>query len=241
MRLKVLHVVPGLDPAAGGPSRCVLGLARAQAANGASVSLATGGTATLSVGEVSGPGAGAGGSSNGLLIRQGPILLQRFAIPAPRLMSILHRSIRTADIVHLHSLWNGVITGAGCFARRHCKPVVLSPHGMLDAHNIKRRGSFKRWYLRLVDGRNLEALAAGAPVIASDRVTAAVELIEDGVNGFLHGLGDIATLADKMRAVLTLNHTERALMSAAARATVIKFGHEFAANNLVEGALAAIQ
>ena len=86
-----------------------------------------------------------------------------------------------------------------------------------------------------------EALAAGAPVIASDRVTAAVELIEDGVNGFLHGLGDIAALADKMRAVLALNHTERALMSAAARATAIKFGHEFAANNLVEGALAAVQ
>ena len=158
MRLKVLHVVPGLDPAAGGPSRCVPGLARAQAANGASVSLVTGGTATPSAGEMS--GAGAGGSSNGLLISQGPILLQRHAIPAPRLMSILHRSIRTADIVHLHSLWNGVITGAAWLARRHRKPVVLSPHGMLNARNIKRRGGFKRWYLRLVDGRNLEALAA---------------------------------------------------------------------------------
>lgn len=53
MRLKVLHVVPGLDPAAGGPSRSVLGLARAQAANGASVSLVTGGTATPSAGEMS--------------------------------------------------------------------------------------------------------------------------------------------------------------------------------------------
>ena len=158
MRLKVLHVVPGLDPAAGGPSRSVLGLARAQAANGASVSLVTGGTATPSAGEMSGPGAG--GSSNGLLIRQGPILLQRHAIPAPRLMSILHRSIRTADIVHLHSLWNGVITGAAWLARRHRKPIVLSPRGMLNARNIKRRGGFKRWYLRLVDGRNLEALAA---------------------------------------------------------------------------------
>lgn len=155
MRLKVLHVVPGLDPAAGGPSRSVLGLARAQAANGASVSLVTGGTATPSAGEMSDPGAG--DSSNGLLIRQGPILLQRYAIPAPRLMRILHRSIRTADIVHLHSLWNGVITGAAWLARRHRKPVVLSPHGMLDARNIKRRGGFKRWYLRLVDGRNLVA------------------------------------------------------------------------------------
>lgn len=160
MRLKVLHVVPVLDPAAGGPSRSVLGLARAQAANGASVSLVTGGTATPSAGEMSGPGAGAGGASNGLLIRQGPILLQRYAIPAPRLMRILHRSIRTADIVHLHSLWNGVITGAVWLARRQRKPMVLSPHGMLDARNIKRRGGFKRWYLRLVDGRNLEALAA---------------------------------------------------------------------------------
>ncbi len=86
-----------------------------------------------------------------------------------------------------------------------------------------------------------EALAAGTPVIASDRVSSAVELIEDGVNGFLYDVGDIVALAEKIRAVLTLENAERALMSTAARATAINFGHEFAADNLIKGALAAIR
>lgn len=161
MSLRVLHVVPGLDPAAGGPSRSVLGLARAQAANGASVELVAGGPAfPPPASEMTESGDASSASPDGLLIRQGPFLTQRFAIPAPRLMSILHRSIQTADIVHLHSLWNGVITQAGWFGRFCGKPMVLSPRGMLDTHNIRRRGGFKRWYLRLVEFRNLEALAA---------------------------------------------------------------------------------
>lgn len=159
MGLSVLHVVPGLDPAAGGPSRSVLGLARAQAAIGASVALVAGGTLPVSASEMTGPVAAAAGAPNALLIRQGPFLTQRFAIPAPGLMSILHQSIQRADIVHLHSLWNGVITQAGWFGRFCRKPMVLSPRGMLDVHNMRRREGFKQWYLRLVEQRNLEALA----------------------------------------------------------------------------------
>ncbi|MBK1620619.1 hypothetical protein CKO42_19740 [Lamprobacter modestohalophilus] len=160
MGLRVLHVVPGLDPAAGGPSRSVLGLARAQAAIGASVTLVACGTGQVSASEMTGSGDAAVGAPNALLIRLGPFLTQRFAIPGPRLMSILHRSIQRADIVHLHSLWNGVITQAGWFGRFCRKPMVLSPRGMLDAHNMRRREGFKQWYLRLVEQRNLEALAA---------------------------------------------------------------------------------
>ncbi|MFZ1108540.1 MAG: glycosyltransferase family 4 protein [Rhodomicrobium sp.] len=85
-----------------------------------------------------------------------------------------------------------------------------------------------------------EALAAGTPVIASDRVTSAVELIEAGVNGFLHPVGDVDALSECIGTMLALDAADRARMSGAARFTATVYGHEFAAGNLIEGALAAI-
>ena len=44
-----------------------------------------------------------------------------------------------------------------------------------------------------------EALAAGLPVVASDVVGAAAELVEDGVNGRIFRAGDLAGLTDALR------------------------------------------
>jgi glycosyltransferase involved in cell wall biosynthesis len=85
-----------------------------------------------------------------------------------------------------------------------------------------------------------EALAAGTPVIASDRVTSAVELIEQGRNGLLYPVSDIAALAAAMTNILSLDQDRSEQMSAAARETATRFGHEFAAGNLIKGAAAAI-
>jgi glycosyltransferase involved in cell wall biosynthesis len=85
-----------------------------------------------------------------------------------------------------------------------------------------------------------EALAAGTPVVASDRVTSAAELIEAGVNGFLYPVGDVDALSECIKTMLTLDEADRARMSAAARITATIYGHEFAAGNLIEGALTAI-
>lgn len=47
-----------------------------------------------------------------------------------------------------------------------------------------------------------EALAYGLPTITTDRCVAGLELIEDGVNGYVVPVGDVKTLAEKMGAVL---------------------------------------
>lgn len=47
-----------------------------------------------------------------------------------------------------------------------------------------------------------EALAYGLPTITTDRCVAGLELIEDGVNGYVVPVGDAETLADKIKAVL---------------------------------------
>lgn len=48
-----------------------------------------------------------------------------------------------------------------------------------------------------------EALAYGLPTITTDRCVAGLELIEDGVNGYVVPVGDEKALAEKIRAVLS--------------------------------------
>ena len=62
-----------------------------------------------------------------------------------------------------------------------------------------------------------EALAYGLPTITTDRCVAGLELIEDGVNGYIVPVGDDKALAEKMLAVL---EADREKMGAAALAAV---------------------
>lgn len=84
-----------------------------------------------------------------------------------------------------------------------------------------------------------EAMAAGTPVVASDRVGAAVELIETGVNGMVVKLGRIDLLAEAMR-LLATDRQVCLRMGKAAQDTALAQGHEFAASNLVAGAKHAL-
>jgi glycosyltransferase involved in cell wall biosynthesis len=47
-----------------------------------------------------------------------------------------------------------------------------------------------------------EVMNAARPVVVSDRVGAAPDLVEDGVNGFMYPVGDVDTLADRLGRVL---------------------------------------
>ena len=65
-----------------------------------------------------------------------------------------------------------------------------------------------------------EGLASGLPVIASDRMGAALDLIKSGVNGWLTQAGDGDAVVAAMRAVAVLSNDELAQFSTAARATI---------------------
>jgi glycosyltransferase involved in cell wall biosynthesis len=47
-----------------------------------------------------------------------------------------------------------------------------------------------------------EVMNAGRPVIVSDRVGAAPDLVEDGANGFIYPSGDVAALASRLRQIV---------------------------------------
>jgi glycosyltransferase involved in cell wall biosynthesis len=84
-----------------------------------------------------------------------------------------------------------------------------------------------------------ESMAAGTPVVAADRVGAAVEMIESGRNGFIHPVGDVAGLTDALRRLID-DDALAAALGKAARETAVARNHLFAAGNLVVGARNAL-
>lgn len=84
-----------------------------------------------------------------------------------------------------------------------------------------------------------EAMAAGTPVIASDRVGSAAELIEPGKNGLIVPVGDIKALATAIERLL-INEPTRKEMGALAGATAMQKGVDFALRNFLAGAKSAL-
>jgi glycosyltransferase involved in cell wall biosynthesis len=85
-----------------------------------------------------------------------------------------------------------------------------------------------------------EAMAAELPVIASDHVGAAVELIEHGLTGYIHAVGDISAISDALGRVL-FDTDLRHRIGNAARAKALASGHENAAASLVAAADYAVR
>lgn len=79
-----------------------------------------------------------------------------------------------------------------------------------------------------------EAMAASTPVIATDRVGAAVELIQDGVDGYIVPVGDIDAIRDAMF-LLAKDAILRNKMGEAARRKATSHGADYAAENLLKG------
>lgn len=65
-----------------------------------------------------------------------------------------------------------------------------------------------------------EGLAAGLPVIASDRMGAALDLMKSGVNGWLTQAGDEEAVFKAMREAATLSNEQLSKFSIAARSTI---------------------
>ncbi len=69
-----------------------------------------------------------------------------------------------------------------------------------------------------------EAMACGLPVVASDRCISALEMIKDGVNGYIVPVEDDETLANKIPLALSLNAYQACID------TAMKFTTEIMAN-----------
>ncbi len=145
--MRSCHIVPSLEARYGGPSKSVLGMAKALVRAGASVELLT-----------TEPGPGSQHSEDGVDIRSFHRDWPGAVCPSAGLRRHL-RSV-TADIVHHHSLWLRTLHYAHRAARRTGASLVVAPRGMMDPWAWKhhsRRKAFARSFihpgaLEAVDG-----------------------------------------------------------------------------------------
>jgi len=97
--------------------------------------------------------------------------LQHLPVPGEFLSSESKRrltaAIGAADLVEIHSLWNGTSSAAASACRRAGVPYILTPRGMLDPECVANRAASKRLYRLLVDESNI-AKANGFHFLSPD-------------------------------------------------------------------------
>lgn len=195
--LRVLHVLPSVALDRGGPSRSVLGLAQAEADAGASVEFVAGQDSEPAA--VSSPGR--------FLHLGGRHLPVAHEIPGPALAATLWKAIGRADIVHLHSVWNGTVSLAEMMCRVRQVRYVLSPRGMLDAHNMKRRRLLKQAAYLVLERGNLAAVAGWHFLDTTER----------------EGCSWLAPVANAKDVLIAANGVEVAAIQAAAECQTVPF------------------
>ena len=94
----------------------------------------------------------------------GPVLPQVFGSFGPRTFGYapeLGRALTTAehDLVHQHGLWLPTSAQILCWRKRTSRPVVISPHGMLDQWALRNSSWKKRVALAAYEKANLNGAA----------------------------------------------------------------------------------
>ncbi len=158
--MRILHVVPTYLPAVryGGPIHSVHGLCRALTRAGHEVSVMT--TSVDGDGDSPVP-LETPVNLDGVTVRYYPSRVLRRLYFSPPMARALTDGVRSADVVHLHSVFLWPTLAAARAARSAGVPYVLSPRGMLVRELIERRSAWvKRAWITLFERRNIEAAAA---------------------------------------------------------------------------------
>lgn len=154
--MRVLHVIPSVAAADGGPSRAMAEIERALAGRGIACT-----TATTDAG-LSGQGLPYGEPVTGAAAT-------RYYFPATTgfykvslgLARWLAANIRRFDVVHVHALFSFAPVVAGLLARRARLPYVVRPLGVLTAYGMaERRPLLKKLSFALMERHLLEQASA---------------------------------------------------------------------------------
>jgi glycosyltransferase involved in cell wall biosynthesis len=157
MSMRILHVIAGLAPRYGGPSKACLELCQELARRGEQVAIYT--TNIDGDGELNVP--------LGLPVCREGVEIRYFPVQPPRYYRFsfpLARALRTAipqyDLVHIHSLYLFPSTAAAHYCRHYGIPYLIRPHGTLDPYLFARHRARKWIYERAFEWRNLNRAAA---------------------------------------------------------------------------------
>ena len=152
-KMKILHVISGIDAAAGGTATALQEMAIAQKGAGLDI-------AVVSSFAIPSTEAAEKLRSHGIEVSQiGPVEwpLARHRDIIPKLREL----IVDADLVHTHGMWEEIQHHRGTtLARELHVPYVMSPHGMLDPWSLSQGKFKKNLYLFARMRRNLDMAAA---------------------------------------------------------------------------------
>ncbi|MCG8400015.1 MAG: glycosyltransferase [Firmicutes bacterium] len=153
MCIKVLHVIPTLDPINGGPVNAIEGLTSSLHNHNVKVEI----LAPYREGE-SLVVANRLKQQNIKVTRVGPV---RGAIGYhPQLKTIAYKAVSRNDVTHIHSLWEDVQHHAARASQKQKKPYIIRPCGMLDPWSLNQSKYRKKIYLALRLRKNLNRATA---------------------------------------------------------------------------------
>ena len=127
--MKIVHVIESIDPAKGGPSQSTPSLAAAQALLGHNVVLIFEQTAANQSAEKWDNSIPHLEKLEIVGVLKQSIVKTMFTTGTS---STLDAHIASCDIVHLHGVWDAILSRAVKLARLHDKPYVIAPRGMLN-------------------------------------------------------------------------------------------------------------
>lgn len=160
--MKVLHVIPSISPARGGPSLAVLDLVKAIQKSNIDVEIATTNDDGVNLLDI---------PLNQHLFYQGiPIYffeknflsfapLKEFTISIP-FTKWLWENICHYDLIHVHALFSYTCTVTMIIANYYHVPYILTPHGLLCHWSLQQARLKKRLYLNLIEYYNLNQAKA---------------------------------------------------------------------------------
>lgn len=151
--MRILHVIPTLRLADGGPTKALLEMCAYL--NGA------GHQTAIYTTDLDGDGGRSlAGQADDLDVTFFPVRAPKSLKFSPALANALSRNVAGFDIVHINSLYLFPSTIAAYYARRHGKPYIIRPHGTLDPYIFARHRKRKYLYEILFERRNLRHAAA---------------------------------------------------------------------------------
>ena len=153
--LRVLHVIPSVSSAHGGPSKAILTMESALSALGVSVTTVTT--------DDDGPGrrfAGPPLAASGVTRIYHPKRTEFYKI-APELALWLWRNIGRFDLVHIHALFSFSSVAAAVLCAQQRVPYIVRPLGTLSPYGLARRRRFlKQLSLAVLEGPMLRGASA---------------------------------------------------------------------------------
>jgi len=174
--LRVLHVIPSIGPARGGPSTVIRTMARGQVESGLEVHVAT--TDDNGPDRLPTPG-GAPLKEEGVFYWIFPRQTRFYTISWP-LTRWLMRRVAEFDVIHIHALFSFASVMAAICAQYRGIPYIVRPLGVLNRWGMhKRRRWLKGLSFRLIEARILRK-AAGV------QFTSEQEALEARQLGFDH-------------------------------------------------------